>query len=103
MRTALPPLKALRAFEASARLKSFKKASEELYVTPSAISQQIKILEEHLNTQLFDRTHSGLVPTPDGKQLLPSIETAFNTINVAVKELKKQKAVEREEACADVC
>ena len=53
MRHSLPPLNALRAFEAAARLRSFKKASEELNVTPAAISQQIKTLELDIGQKLW--------------------------------------------------
>ena len=51
----LPPLSALRAFEAAARLESFSKAAEELNVTPAAVSHQIHALEEDLGVQLFRR------------------------------------------------
>ena len=61
----LPPLNALRAFEAAARHLSFAKASEELNVTPAAVSQQIKKLEEHLQVQLFGRKNRGLTLSED--------------------------------------
>ena len=51
----LPPLNALRAFEAAGRHLSFKKAAEELFVTPAAVSQQVKQLEDYLGTPLFRR------------------------------------------------
>ena len=51
----LPPLNALRAFEAAARLESFARAADELAVTPGAISQQIRSLEEHVGAALFVR------------------------------------------------
>ncbi len=51
----LPPLTALRAFDAAARHKSFAKAADELHVTPAALSYQIKSLEEHLGAPLFRR------------------------------------------------
>ncbi len=60
----LPPLNALRAFEAAARHRSFKRAAEELFVTPAAISQQVKSLEGYLGVELF-RSHSG-VPSGGG-------------------------------------
>ena len=49
----LPPLNALRCFEVAARHKSFARAAEELHVTPAAVSQQIKLLEDHLGTVLL--------------------------------------------------
>lgn len=52
-RKPLPPLNAMKAFEAAARLKSLTRAAEELHVTQGAVSQQVKLLEEYLNTQLF--------------------------------------------------
>jgi DNA-binding transcriptional LysR family regulator len=60
----LPPLNPLRAFEAAARHLSFKLAAHELHVTPGAISQQVKTLEDRLGLPLFDRLHKQLVLTP---------------------------------------
>src|SRR6266851_776145 len=76
----LPPLNGLRAFEASARHLSFKRASDELCVTPGAVSQQVKSLEASLGVQLFRRFHRGLLLTADGEKYLPSISRAFHTI-----------------------
>ena len=50
----LPPLKAMKAFEVAARVESFSRAAEELAVTPGAVSQQIRQLEDHVGTQLFE-------------------------------------------------
>ncbi|PLX45809.1 MAG: LysR family transcriptional regulator [Hyphomicrobiales bacterium] len=69
----LPPLNALRAFEAAARLGGFTNAAEELNVTPAAISHQVKTLEAHLQTQLFLRLPRGLKLTNAGQELLPEI------------------------------
>ncbi len=66
MRRRLPPFAAIRAFEAAARHLSFKEAAEELCVTPSAVSHQIKALEEFLATALFDRGGNGLSLTRTG-------------------------------------
>ena len=63
------PLNALRAFEASARHLSFVKASEELSVTPAAVSHQVKKLEEYLGLQLFRRLTSGLFLAESGQLL----------------------------------
>lgn len=93
MPVSLPPLNALRAFEASARLQSFRKASEELFVTPSAVSQQIKTLEDFLELRLFDRTPKGIALTRAGKRLLPVLETAFQDIASAVEHLKSDNRI----------
>ncbi|MZI93972.1 LysR family transcriptional regulator [Vibrio sp. CAIM 722] len=61
MKNRLPPLNALRVFEVAARKLSFSQAAKELFVTQGAVSKQIKILEEYLDTALFDRTNGGLV------------------------------------------
>ena len=88
MQVPMPPLHALRVFEASARLRSFKKASEELFVTPSAVSQQIKSLEDNLGVILFNRAANGIVVTPEGQKLLPVLERVFAQINDAVTDLR---------------
>ena len=67
----LPPLNALRAFEVAARHGGFTSAARELYVTPAAVSHQIKALESHLDVQLFLRLPRGLEITEAGRQLLP--------------------------------
>ncbi|MEI2629911.1 LysR family transcriptional regulator AmpR [Erwinia aphidicola] len=74
------PLNSLRAFEAAARQLSFTKAAIELNVTHAAISQQVKALEQHLNCQLFIRISRGLVLTPEGEILLPTLSDAFDRI-----------------------
>ena len=63
----LPPLNALRSFEAAARLGSFNKAAEELFVTPSAVSHQIKTLEEFLGIELFQRVKRRVELTAPGE------------------------------------
>jgi LysR family glycine cleavage system transcriptional activator len=79
----LPPLNALRAFEAAARHNSFAKAAEEMRISPGAISRQVRILEQHLSLTLFDRKAQGLGLTEVGRQLLPEITEAFRRINTA--------------------
>lgn len=69
----LPPLNALRAFEAAARHLSFKNAAQELSVTPTAISHQIKLLEDQLDLQLFHRLTRALELTPQGEAMLPKV------------------------------
>lgn len=76
----LPPLNALRAFEAAARHNGFVAASEELNVTRGAISRHIKLLEEHLGTPLFRRNAKGVDLTDAGKRLLPVLSDAFEKI-----------------------
>jgi len=76
----LPPLNALRAFEAAARHEGFVGASDELHVTRGAISRQVKLLEEHLGRQLFLRNGKGVELTSAGRQLLPVLTDAFKRI-----------------------
>ena len=72
----LPPLTALRAFDAAARHMSFAKAADELAVTPAALSYQIKSLEEDLDVQLFRRLNRAVELTEAGKALAPGLATA---------------------------
>jgi LysR family glycine cleavage system transcriptional activator len=81
----LPPLNGLRAFEASARHLSFKRAASELGVTAGAISQQVKALEAMLGVQLFRRLPRGLLLTPSGERYLPSLSDAFRAISAATE------------------
>ncbi|MEL6483196.1 MAG: LysR family transcriptional regulator, partial [Pseudomonadota bacterium] len=67
MHTRLPPLTALRAFEAASRHMSFAKAAEELHVTPAALSYQIKSLEEHLDIELFRRLNRAVERSEDSR------------------------------------
>ena len=69
----LPPLNALRAFEASARLGSFVAAAAELHVSAAAVSQQVRRLERYLDTTLFNRLARGLVLTEEGRDYLPEL------------------------------
>ncbi|MFT4048055.1 MAG: transcriptional regulator GcvA [Solimonas sp.] len=73
----LPPLNALRAFEAAARHASVHKAAQELHVTPAAISHQIKALEEHLGIALFKRLPRRIELTPAAEACLPKLSAAF--------------------------
>ncbi len=84
----LPPLNALRCFEAAARLLSLKLAASELCVTPSAVSQQIARLEEALNTPLFIRTPRQLQLTAVGAIYLRAIQPAFIQIAAATQRLQ---------------
>ena len=73
----LPPLAALRAFEAAARHLSFTRAADELHVTQTAISHQIRGLEERLGVRLFRRMPRGLVLTDEAQRYLPAVRDAF--------------------------
>lgn len=83
MRRRLPPLNALRLFEAAARLHSFKNAAEELRLTPSAVSHGINVLEEWIGTPLFQRTARGLVITKTGSEYLPVVVRVLDNLSAA--------------------
>ncbi|MBA3902317.1 MAG: LysR family transcriptional regulator [Rhodocyclaceae bacterium] len=87
----LPPLNALRAFEASARYLSFKKAAEELHVTPAAVSHQIKALEEYLGMPLFRRLTRALELTEEGRAMLPKLQEGFECLAAAVERTRHHK------------
>lgn len=80
----LPPLNALRVYEAAARHLSFQQAAQELHVTPSAVSHQIKLLETFLGVPLFRRRTRQVLLTPEGQALLPSIRSALDQIADAI-------------------
>src|SRR5262249_14927916 len=80
MRRQIPPLTALRAFEAAARLGSFRAAAEELNITQSAVSHQIAGLEERLGTSLFHRTARRVELTEAGGLYYPFLRDAFDRI-----------------------
>lgn len=83
----LPPLNALKAFEAAARRGGFARAAEELHVSPGAISRHVKLLEQHLGVALFQRLPQGLKPTEAAVRLLPRISAAFDEIARAAAEV----------------
>jgi LysR family glycine cleavage system transcriptional activator len=80
MAAKLPPLNALRAFEATARHLSVKNAADELCVTPGAVSQLLKALELHLGVKLFRRVNRGIFLTDAGQGYLPPVRNAFRQI-----------------------
>jgi LysR family glycine cleavage system transcriptional activator len=84
----LPPLNALRAFEAAARHLSFTKAAEELFVTQAAVSHQIKALEEMLGVRLFRRYNRRLELTRAGRSYLPPLSDALDMMAVATSRLR---------------
>ena len=84
----LPPLNALRAFEAAARHLSFKLAAQELHVTPGAIGQQVKALENRLGVRLFERLHKQLVLTEAAQAFLPEVGAGFRRLASATARLR---------------
>ncbi|MBF0373593.1 MAG: transcriptional regulator GcvA [Alphaproteobacteria bacterium] len=89
MKERLPPLNALRAFEAAARHRSFTRAADELCVTPGAVSRAIKALEEDLGRALFLRHRDGLALTEAGQGYLPAVEQAFAMILDGARRLRQ--------------
>jgi LysR family transcriptional regulator, glycine cleavage system transcriptional activator len=85
----LPPLNALRAFEAAARHLSFNAAAEELNVTPAAISHQIKALEADLGVKLFRRLNRAVRLTDAGQACLPGLRDGFERIAAAVTRARQ--------------
>lgn len=88
MATRLPPLNALKAFEAAARHLSVKKAAIELNVTPAAVSHQIRTLEEYLGIQLFHRYNRALELTDAARACLPKLREGFGCLAQAVERLR---------------
>ncbi len=86
----LPPLNALKAFEASARLQSISLAAKELHVTHGAVSRQVKQLEEHLGITLLSKDGRGIKLTDAGMRLYQSSHEAFNLIHQACLDIKRQ-------------
>jgi LysR family glycine cleavage system transcriptional activator len=87
----LPSLNALRAFEAGARHLSFTRAAQELHVTQTAISHQVRQLEEELGFQLFLRSTRRLELTPEGQRLAPVLTLALDRIGEAVAALRARQ------------
>jgi LysR family glycine cleavage system transcriptional activator len=85
----LPPLNALRAFEAAARHLSVKLASEELCVSSGAVSQSVKSLEVYLGVRLFKRVNRGILLTDAGQNYLPAIRDAFRQIAEATQRVER--------------
>lgn len=82
------PLNALRAFEASARLQSFTRAGLELRVSQTAISHQVKALEERLGVELFERLPRGVNLTEEGQALVPVLSDAFRRMSATLKRFE---------------
>ncbi len=89
MRRRLPPLHALAVFEAAARHNSFTKAADELCVTHSAVSQQIKQLEEYLRVRLFVRLPRAVVLTNEGQSFLIEVKSALESLEAASLKISR--------------
>ncbi|MEM7225630.1 MAG: LysR substrate-binding domain-containing protein [Pseudomonadota bacterium] len=87
----LPPLSALRTFEAAAHWESFAKAADDLCVSQSAVSQQIRILEEDLQVRLFERLGNRVALTEDGRALGARLSEAFEIIAEACAQTTRSK------------
>ncbi len=88
----LPPLNAIRAFEAAARHLSFTRAAEELHVTQAAVSHQVKSLEDYLGIKLFRRFNRSLLLTDEGQGFLPGLTKAFDLLDESTRRLAKKDA-----------
>src|SRR5450432_3173663 len=86
-RSRLPPLNALRAFEAAARHLNYSRVADELSVTPGAVSQQIQNLEDYVGASLFRRTPKGLLLTDAAQAALPALREAFDRLAEAASLL----------------
>ncbi|KPQ25249.1 MAG: Bacterial regulatory helix-turn-helix protein, lysR family, partial [Halomonas sp. HL-93] len=89
MHNSLPPLSALRAFEATARLGSVTAAAEELSVTHGAVSRQLRSLDEHFGVALFTKAGRGIVLTPHGEKLQSGLSDAFAQLRDSCAALKR--------------
>jgi len=91
----LPPLSGLRLFEAAARCGSFKRAAQELNLTPGALSHGIDSLEQWLNVELFERKARGVILTPAGRQFLPYVSEALSLISTGTLRLPSKRFEDR--------
>ena len=87
-----PPLNALLVFEAAARHQNFMRAANELHLTPSAVSRQIRLLEERLGAALFERRNRAVFLTDAGNALLLAASQAFALIDHAMQRIQREKA-----------
>jgi LysR family glycine cleavage system transcriptional activator len=88
MSSKLPPLTAIRAFEAAARHESFTKAAAELGMTQAAISYQVKLLEDRVGAPLFLRQPKKVVLSEVGKRLAPQVSEAFQRLEAAFAAMR---------------
>jgi LysR family glycine cleavage system transcriptional activator len=87
----LPPLNALRAFESAARHLSFKKAADELAVTPTAISHQLRGLEDYLGFALFRRLTRAIELTDEGRAMLPKVQEGLECFAAAIETTRRRQ------------
>ncbi len=92
-RYALPPLDLIQGFEAAARTLSFTKAAEELHLTQSAVSRQIRSLEDHLGVALFERRTRAIALTAEGRRLQKSVEGVLDQLQEVTDRLRADGAV----------
>ena len=88
----LPPLNALKGFEATTRRESVREAAEELCLTHPAVSYQIQVLEQDLGVPLFSRTGRSLVPTEEGRLLYKHVRTALETLIEGAESVRRTRA-----------
>ncbi|MES2442289.1 MAG: LysR substrate-binding domain-containing protein [Pseudomonadota bacterium] len=86
----LPPLAAVRVFEAAARVGNFTRAAEELGMTQAAVSYQVKLLEERLGAPLFARSGRGIALTDIGRRIAPQVSAAFDTMGEAFASVRAE-------------
>jgi LysR family glycine cleavage system transcriptional activator len=89
MKRNLPPLTALRSFEAAARHLSFTKAAEELFVTQAAVSHQVKQLSDFLGIKLFARQGNSIDLTEEGRKIFLATQTCFDELSIAMQEVNQ--------------
>ena len=99
MKRRLPPLNALRAFEAAGRLGRMTAAADELAVTPGAISRQVRQLEDALGVALFEGTKHSPALTDAGRLLLPAISVALDQIETAVRAVADEPGSTLDVSC----
>ena len=87
----LPPLNAVKAFDAAARRRSFSQAAEELHVTPGAVSQQVKLLEDTLGLKLFNRERQRVVLTEAGREYFAVVREALDQIALGTERLTQRQ------------
>ena len=100
MARSLPPLKALRVFEAAARLRSFTAAAQELNITHSAVSQQIRALEDFIGQPLFAREARGVALLPDALGYFSEVQASLERIAQATAHLKRPRQARQLRLCA---
>ena len=98
----LPPLEPLIAFEASARLLSFTKASEELHLTQAAISQQIRSLEQSLEVKLFTRAHRAVQLTKEGREFQHTVSLILRQLAGATTDIKHVELAQKVTIACDL-